>query len=74
MELQTLFLMESAADTFLSEIYNKARPLFPDPSNGAAFVPESKTSSAGLREWLGFLLVGFKTGDKKGGRKNSQEY
>jgi hypothetical protein len=56
MELQTLFLRESAAETFLKETDNKARPLFPDPTNGAAFVPESKTSSAGLREWLGFSL------------------
>jgi hypothetical protein len=28
-----------------------ARPLFPDPNNGAAFVPESETSLTGSGEW-----------------------
>jgi hypothetical protein len=40
-------------------------PLFPDPNNGAAFVPESETSLAGSGEWPGFLLVGLKMADKK---------
>jgi hypothetical protein len=35
-------------------------PLFPDPNNGAAFVPEFKTSLAGSEEGHGFLLVGLK--------------
>jgi hypothetical protein len=53
---------------------NKACPLFPDPTNGAAFVPESKTTSAGSREWLGFLLVGLKMADKKGERKKGGSF
>jgi hypothetical protein len=41
-------------------------PLFPDPNNGAAFVPKSETSLAGSGEWPGSLLVGLKMADKKG--------
>ncbi len=44
----------------------KARPLFPDPTNGAAFVPESKTSLPGSGKFSGFLVVGLKIADKKG--------
>jgi len=42
MELQTLFRRERAAET-----YTITHPLFPDPNNGAASVPESETSLAG---------------------------
>jgi hypothetical protein len=49
----------------------KARPLFPDPTNGAAFVPESKTSLLGSGKFLGILVVSFKMADKKGDRKKS---
>jgi hypothetical protein len=45
MELQTLFRRESAAKTFLLETDQIARPLFPGPNNGAAFVPESENQS-----------------------------
>jgi len=38
-------------------------PLFPDPNNGAAVVPESETSLAGSGEW-----PGLKMKDKKGGK------
>jgi hypothetical protein len=41
--------------------------LYPDPNNGAAFVPESKTSLAGATEWPGFLHVGLKMAEKKDG-------
>jgi hypothetical protein len=40
MELQTLFRRESE----LRQFYNITHPLFPDPNNGVAFVPESETS------------------------------
>jgi hypothetical protein len=39
--------------------------MFPDPNNGAAFVPESETSLVGSEERLGFLLVGLNMADKK---------
>jgi hypothetical protein len=42
--------------------------MFPNPNNGASFVPESETSLAGLGEWPGFLFVGLKMADKKGGK------
>jgi hypothetical protein len=37
-------------------MYKKQSPLFSDPNNGAASVPESEISLAG------FLLVGLKNG------------
>jgi hypothetical protein len=60
--------LERKAETFLKETDNIAYPLFPDPNNGAAFVPESETSLAGSGEWFSFLLVGLKMADKKGGK------
>jgi hypothetical protein len=48
---------------------NSSLPLFQDPNNGAAFVPKSETSLAGLGECPGFLLVGLKMADKKSRRK-----
>ncbi len=39
--------------------------MFPDPNNGAAFVPESETNLVGSEEQPGFLLVGLKMADKK---------
>jgi hypothetical protein len=65
MELQTLFRRESAAETFLKETDNITHPLFPDPNNGAIFVPESETSIAGSGKLPGFLLVCLKMADKK---------
>jgi hypothetical protein len=47
MGLQTLFRRESAAETFFKETDNKTDPLFSDPNNGVAFVPESETSLSG---------------------------
>jgi hypothetical protein len=38
--------------------------MFPDLNNGAAFVPEFKTSLVGSGEWPGFLLVGIKKIEK----------
>jgi hypothetical protein len=60
---------ESAAETFLKKQTIISLPLFQDPNNGAAFVPESETSPAGLGECPGFLLVGLKMADKKSRRK-----
>jgi hypothetical protein len=42
---------------------NITPPLFPDPNNGPAFVPESETSLAGSVKW-----PGLKMADKKGGK------
>ncbi len=64
MKFHTLFRRESAAETFLKETDNIARPLFPDPNNGTASVPESETRLAGSGERPGFLLVGLKMADK----------
>jgi hypothetical protein len=47
MGLQTLYRRESAAATFKKETDNITDPLFSDPNNGVAFVPESETSLYG---------------------------
>ncbi len=49
-----------------------ARPLFPDPNDGATFVPESETSHAGPGEQPRFLLVGLKMADKTGKTKQCE--
>jgi hypothetical protein len=43
--------------------------MFPDPNNGAAFVPEFETSLAGSGEGPGFFLVGLKMADESSGKK-----
>jgi hypothetical protein len=51
----------------LRHFYKKqiiVRHLFPDPNNGAAFVPEAETSLAGSGEWPGFLLVSLQMAEK----------
>jgi hypothetical protein len=61
MELKTLFSRRDVQlRHFFIETENITHPLFPDPSNGAAFVPDFETSLAWSGEWLGFLLVGLK--------------
>ena len=72
MKLQSLFRREGAAGIFSIRNRKKARPLFPDPTNGAgcSLVPESKTSLPGSGKFSGFLVVGLKMADKKGERKN----
>jgi hypothetical protein len=44
--------------------------MFPDPNNGAAFVPDSETRLVGSGERPGFLLVGLKMVDMKFGKKS----
>jgi hypothetical protein len=46
--------------------------MFPDPNNGAAFVPDSETRLVGSGERPGFLLVGLKMADMKLGKKIAQ--
>jgi hypothetical protein len=43
LELQTLFIRESAAVTFSLETNNKTYSLFLDHTNGASFVPKSES-------------------------------
>jgi hypothetical protein len=61
-------------DFYRKQIICITHTLFPDPNNGTTFVPEYETSLARLGEWSGFLLVGLKMADKKGGKKNLNQF